>query len=159
MSFSKELLYVFWLNNKILVIFPNGLFTYYIRIWSSLHIYSSLSVSQYGSFPFSSRSILIRIGIFFFDNWNTKIKFHKIIHKRKRNIVFSRATFDRMGELLRTLLLLFLLIGDSADCRRTRRIKHDGQKACNTVRRCHNLQCCISTGIYPKYKSHKTASL
>jgi len=35
--------------------------------------------------------------------------------------------------------LLFLLTGESADCRRTRK------KACNTKGRCHNLQCCIST--------------
>lgn len=49
-----------------------------------------------------------------------------------------------MGELLRALLLIFLLIGIPADCVQTRR----KQKACNTARRCHDLQCCISTGIY-----------
>jgi len=78
-----------------------------------------------------------------YSHQNTFVEIVRVRESNKN--IESRATFDRMGELLRTLLLLFLLIGDSADCRRTRRIKHDGQKACNTVRRCHNLQCCIST--------------
>ena len=94
-------------------------------------------------FLFYHASSLVGLG-YFLGNWNTEIKFFKIFHKTDRNFVFSHTTFDRMGELLRALLLIFLFIGYPADCVRTRR----KQKACNTVRRCHDLQCCISTGIY-----------
>ena len=94
-------------------------------------------------FLFHHASSLVGFG-YFLGNWDTEIKFFKIFHKTDRNFVFSHTTFDRMGELLRALLLIFLFIGYPADCVRTRR----KQKACNTVRRCHDLQCCISTGIY-----------
>lgn len=59
-----------------------------------------------------------------------------------------------MGEVLQALLLIFVLLDNPADCARGTRRK---QNACNTVSRCNNLQCCISTGIYPKYESHRTA--
>ena len=56
-----------------------------------------------------------------------------------------------MGEVLQALLLIFALLDNPADCARGTRRK---QNACNTVSRCNNLQCCISTGIYPKYESN-----